>query len=159
MRSLIIYDSWYGDTRRVAEEIARGIAVVSGVDPGVVEVDLAGLGRIGELDLLVLGTPNHFGGPTRKVRHLARSLARVGPFTAALAVFDTCFAEESGKASAKLAEMLATATGTPLGPERPRSFVVGAAHGPLPTGELVRAREFGAGLARTVPPRPIRLAA
>ena len=148
MRTLVIYDSWYGDTRKVAEEIARGIASATGVDPGILEVDHVPREAARGLDLLVIGSPNHFGHPTRKVRQLLRSLAVEGPMRADLAVFDTCFVEDTGKVTTQLAE-LARPLRTRESPEVPKlSVVVDAMRGPIRPKDLARAREFGEELGK-----------
>ena len=151
MRSMIIYDSWYGDTRRVAEEIARAIAQTTGVDAAVVEVDRAGIGRVHEYDLLVLGTPNHFGGPTRKMRQLVREMEGLGPFPGRIALFDTCYAADTGKATAKLAELARDLQPKGAPPLARLSVLVEATRGPLRPGELAKAHAFGVEIARSVP--------
>ncbi|MCI4340018.1 MAG: hypothetical protein L3J73_01945 [Thermoplasmata archaeon] len=151
MRSMVIYDSWYGDTRRVAEEIARAIAQTTGVDAALVEVDRAGIGRVHDYDLLVLGTPNHFGGPTRKIRQLVRDLEDLGPFPGKIALFDTCYAADVGKATGKLVDLLRTVR--PPGGAAPArlSVIVEATRGPVRPGELARAHAFGVEVAQSVP--------
>jgi len=149
-RSIVIYDSWYGDTRRVAEEIARGIATTTGVDPAVVEVDHAGVASARELELIVLGSPNHFGGPTRKMRQLVRDLGAGGPIAGTIAVFDTCFREEAGKAAAKLAKLVESVPSAHARPPPQLSITVEGTRGPIPPGELVRAHEFGVALAQSL---------
>jgi flavorubredoxin len=150
MRAIVVYDTWYGGTRKVAEEIARGIAVSLGIDPGVVEVDHAAPAELRAADLVVVGTPNHFGGPTRKILTFVRELREGAPLAGTLAVFDTCFAGEAGKAAAKLAELL----GSLSAPGRPApsqlSILVEGTRGPLRAGELARAHAFGRDLAKLV---------
>src|SRR5579884_2522670 len=59
MRSLVVYDSWFGNTRRVAEEIAGGLAQAGEVE--VVSVDEP-LPPLADVDLLVVGAPTHVHG-------------------------------------------------------------------------------------------------
>lgn len=152
MRAIIIYDSWYGDTRRVAEEIGRGLAEATGEDPAVVEVGEAAVEGVRRCDLVVIGTPNHFGRATRKTRELLRVLKESGATNARFAAFDTCFEADTGKASGELAR-LAQLLVAPTAPVPPTlSTVVDATRGPLRAGELERARRFGAELARALGP-------
>ena len=64
MRTVIIYESRYGNTRRVAEELAR----VAGAQ-GVVELvpaEEAGPGVVGGADLVLVGGPTHVHGMSWK---------------------------------------------------------------------------------------------
>ena len=147
MRVIVVYDSWYGDTRKVAEEIARGIAATLGVDPAVVEVDHAVPAGLRAADLVVVGTPNHFGGPTRKILLLVRGLRAGGRLGGMVAVFDTCFAGEAGKAAEKLARRFEDLQGPGVPPPSELSCLVDGMRGPVHDGELVRARQYGVDLA------------
>ena len=116
----------------------------------MVEVDHAAPAEVRAADLVVLGTPNHFGGPTRKMLAFVRELRDIAPLAGTVAVFDTCFAEEAGKAVGKLAGML----GSLAAPGRPApsqlSILVEGTRGPLRAGELARAHAFGGDLAKLV---------
>ena len=59
MRSLVVYESWFGNTRRVAEEIADALAVEGEVD--VLSVDDL-LPPLDGIDVIVLGAPTHVHG-------------------------------------------------------------------------------------------------
>lgn len=159
MRAYVVYDSWYGDTRRIAQEIARGIAERTGTDPAVVEVDHAAPPLAASADLLVVGTPNHFGGPTRKVRQFVRDLRVSGTLRGTLAVFDTCFEGEAGKAAHKLALLLVELQGHEGTAPSEISTLVEGTRGPLRSGELERAHVFGAELARAIRRVPVVVAA
>jgi flavorubredoxin len=159
MRAMVIYDSWYGGTRRIAQEIARGLAETLGTDPAVVDVDHVSVANATSADVLVVGTPNHFGGPTRKIRQLARELRAEGPPRGTLVAFDTCFAGEAGKAAHKLAILLAEIG--PVDALVPAEFsaVVDGTRGPLRAGELERAHGYGVHLAHLLQRAPVPLPA
>ena len=63
MRSLVVYESWFGNTRRIAEEIADALAREGQVD--LVSVDEP-LPPLEEVDLLVVGAPTHVHGLSSK---------------------------------------------------------------------------------------------
>jgi len=159
MRAIVVYDTWYGDTRRVAEEIARGLAEALHVDPAVLEVGHTSVAVARSADLLVVGTPNHFGGPTRGIRQFVRDVTAAGPVPGAIAVFDTCFAGESGKVAEKLGRMIAgpAARDSPAPPAL--SLLVDGTRGPLHAGELARARAWGLKLGRVAERRSGEVAA
>ncbi len=178
MRVLVVHESLYGNTRRVAQEVAAGLAVAR---PDV-EVtcrsaaDVVGLGRpaLGGLDLLVLGCPTHAWGMsstrTRTAR-IAQDAAKppagehdpdaAGPGLRELlglgldpgqrvAAFDTRLDSRfSGGAARRIARAAHRAGGVVVGEST--GFVVTSGTGPLRDGETERARDWGKGLAALLP--------
>jgi len=59
MRSLVVYESWFGNTQRIAEEIADVLAAEG--DVAVLSVDDP-LPSLLHVDLVVLGAPTHVHG-------------------------------------------------------------------------------------------------
>lgn len=58
MRAVVIYESMFGDNQQVARAIAAGLSE-SGVDAQTIEVGTAGQSVSSDVDLLVVGSPNH----------------------------------------------------------------------------------------------------
>jgi hypothetical protein len=174
MRTLIVYESMFGNTAEVAQAVARGLAARGDVE---VEVRAVGIApeRVGDdVDLLVVGAPTHaFGlsrpstradaagrgatvepGPDGGVREW---LDRQRPVTGRLhrplaATFDTrvhrpllpgSAARAAGRRLRRLGYRVAA---------RPTSFWVRGTAGPLRSGELDRAEEWGAELALRLTP-------
>jgi flavodoxin I len=149
MKTLVIYDSVYGNTERIAQVIAEVI-------PGEVQVR-----RVGQVaaadweacDLLVVGSPTHGALPTEAVQGL---IERIGPparAAARAATFDTRltwpFLERwGGFAAPKMATALQekgwTLAGAPGG-----FFVRGLKKGPLKRGEVERAEAWAKGLVES----------
>lgn len=77
MRCLVIFESMYGDTHRIASAITEGVAAVCAVKlTPVAEVDPSILGQV---DLVVVGGPTHAHSLARVVRlHRRVSLVRGG---------------------------------------------------------------------------------
>ena len=68
MRAVVVYESMFGNTHEVAEQIAEGLRIAAEVE--VLAVGDA-IGRIlGDVDLLVVGGPTHAHGMSR---HATRS--------------------------------------------------------------------------------------
>ena len=63
MRSLVVYESWFGNTRRIAEEMAAALAHEGEVDLVTVDEPLPPLE---DVDLLVVGAPTHIHGLSSK---------------------------------------------------------------------------------------------
>src|SRR3954470_24098776 len=70
MRSLVVYESWFGNTRRIAEEIAAGLAHEGQVDLVTVDDPLPPLE---DVDLLIVGAPTHIHGLSSKRSREGRS--------------------------------------------------------------------------------------
>ena len=147
MKTLVTYDSIYGNTETVARAIAAAL-------PGEVEVQHVGQVQAGDLeavDLLVIGSPTHGAMPTEAAQAL---VDRIGPplrEKARVATFDTRltwpFLERwGGFAAPKMAEALEgkgwTVVGQPGG-----FFVRGLKKGPLKKGEVERASAWAKALA------------
>jgi len=63
VRTLIIYESMFGNTHVIADAIAKGLEPLDNVV--VIPVSEAGAERLGEAELLVVGGPTHFHGMSR----------------------------------------------------------------------------------------------
>ena len=162
MRSLVVYESIYGNTRQVAEAIADGcrrsgpafVVRAADFDPSALT----------EVDLLVLGGPTHAWSMSRPktrqagitnpaagtppveakldepgIRELLRQLSRPG---CPVAVYDTRVGAPAlitGRASAAIARRLRRLGVRPIGKQ---SFLVSRTSR-LRSGELERARLWG----------------
>jgi flavodoxin len=139
MKTLVVYDSVYGNTEIIAQAIAGAL-------PGEVQVARVGQAQPANLesaDLLVIGSPTHGALPTEAIQNL---IAKVGSPThegARAATFDTRltwpFLERwGGFAALKIAETLEE-KGWTLAGEPGGFFVRGLKKGPLKKGEEERA--------------------
>jgi hypothetical protein len=161
MQVLIVVESLFGNTRRVADAIAEGIDGIAGVS--VVDAAAANRSLQQPVDLLVVGGPTHMHGMSRRstVNPAAREhgLAPGGCVRTWLreappgngrgaAAFDTRFDKPvlvSGSAAHGIARRLEHKGYRLVAPAT--SFFVDAMEGPLCTGELERARAWGSHLA------------
>ncbi|MFP4346315.1 MAG: flavodoxin family protein [Anaerolineales bacterium] len=81
MKVLVVYDSTYGHTQKIAQAMGEAIdAQVRRVD-GVQPADLEGC------DLLILGSPTHGGFPTEGIHELSKTAPSLEG--AKVAAFDT----------------------------------------------------------------------
>jgi hypothetical protein len=168
MRALIVFESMFGNTGRVARAVAEGFARSAG-KPMLVDVGDAPNVQVAAYDMVVLGGPTHAFSMSRRstrddavrqgasARHAARGIrewlgeqaaagtARPRAATRPLAaVFDTRVAKVRrlpGSAAKGAAKSL-RALGYDL-LDRPTSFYVTDVDGPLLEGEEERARAWG----------------
>jgi flavodoxin len=146
MRTLIVYDSIYGNTEIIARAIAEAI-------PGEVQVLRVGQvdpGDVQSVDLLLVGSPTHGALPTEAVKAFLDAIGAPPREGARAATFDTRltwgFLERwGGFAAPKMADALQgkgwTRAGEPGG-----FFVKGLKKGPLKRGEASRAAAWAKGL-------------
>ena len=173
MRALVVYESMYGNTHRIAEAIARGLRSAYAVQ--VVSVAGARFEHVGRYDLIVAGGPTHAHGMSRpdtrqsaisargvKADHLQVEpdagglslrvwLDTLGLRSGHAAAFDTRlqgYAFVTGRASKGIAAMLRQ-HGFELVVE-PMSFLVDR-HDHLLPGEEERAERWGATLGEKRP--------
>lgn len=155
MQALIIHESAWGNTTAVAEAISQGLSEQGiGVQVSAVQ-DAMPLNQI-HTDLLVVGAPTHAFGLSREstredahnrggamITSGVREWLDSGPVSLTVATFDTHVRRPNlpGHASRKAAKKL-TKHGCTLLVD-PESFDVEDYEGPLSSGELNRARQWG----------------
>ena len=146
MKTVVVYDSVYGNTEIVARAIADNL-------PGTVQVRRVGEVRTAELedcDLLVIGSPTHGALPTDAIQRLVDELGAPTNENARAASFDTRltwrFLERwGGFAAPKIALMLED-KGWRIAGEPGGFFVGGLRKGPLKKGEEKRAGSWAIAL-------------
>jgi hypothetical protein len=169
MRALVVYESMFGNTERVAGAVAHGLQLEE-VDTGLVEVGTAPDALSPELDLLVVGGPTHAfsmsrsstradavkqGAPAERtttgIREWLESV-RMGPDRLPLvAAFDTRVTKVRWipQAAGPSATRMARRRGLrPL--VKPAGFLVDDTRGPLLEHELEHAVAWGRRLGVTL---------
>jgi flavodoxin I len=146
MKTLVVYDSVYGNTETIAQAI--GDALPGEVD--VLRVGQVNAGDVEAVDLLVIGSPTHGAFPTEAVQGLIQNIGSPTREGARAATFDTRlswrFLERwGGFAAPKMADTLKEKGWTLAG--APGGFIVrGLKKGPLKRGEVDRASAWAKGL-------------
>jgi flavodoxin I len=145
MKSLIIYDSQFGNTEKIAKAIGNGIS--GGTK--ILRANEAALSDLESLDLLIVGSPTQGGRPTPTLKKFLASIPANSLAKTKIAAFDTRFSSRGQSlilllvikifnyAAPKIAKMLETKGGTLAVP--PEGFIVTGKEGPLQEGELERA--------------------
>jgi flavodoxin len=77
VKALIVYESKYGNTRLVGETIAQGMMETEGAEATLVEVQEVNLNKATDYDLILIGSPNHVGGPTRGIMKFLDELGKL----------------------------------------------------------------------------------
>jgi hypothetical protein len=166
MRALVVYESMFGNTKMIAEEVARGLTGHMPVE--IVEVGSAARELPGDVTLLVVGGPTHAFGMTREstrksalqqadeglisrgegLREWLAALRVTTPIAAA--AFDTRIRVAYLPGSAAKGAYRALRRHRLRLVDRPMNFFVTGTKGPLEENELRRAHEWGESLAKAM---------
>jgi flavodoxin len=146
MKTLVVYDSVYGNT----EVIARAIGDAVPGEAQVLRVGQVEAGNLETADLLILGSPTHGALPTEAVQSLVEKIGPPAHENARAVTFDTRltwkFLERwGGFAAPKMADGLRE-KGWTLGCDPEGFYVKGLKKGPLKRGEASRAATWAQGL-------------
>ena len=147
---IVVYDSLFGNTKRVAEAIGEGINENEKIEMVVNEIKNMEPREFLDYDVILIGSPNHMGGPTRVVKKLIDKLGKIGLAEKKGAVFDTYVKKNVGKAVRKMEKRInekvpglnLITTGL--------SVKVGGVRGPIEEGELPKCIEFGNKIAKKI---------
>lgn len=168
MKVLIVVESWFGNTRKIADAIARGVTGASlHCDARVVSVEKASDALTDDIDLLVVAAPTHNMGlssetsrsraaeqgavnpPTTGIREWIAGLDDGGSRPSAITV-DTSFQGGTlfGSASKATNRLLKGKGFAPV--HKGESFLIGEGSNELVDGELRRAEHWGSKLPRLI---------
>lgn len=142
MRTLVVYDSCYGNTEKVAKTIGKAIkgkvALVDNVSPS----------NLSPLDLLIVGSPVQGGIPTPAISEFLKKIPQKTLNGVKITAFDTRIAAKDHRfgirlllhilkyAAPRIAKKLTQKGGILI--TQPEGFIVKAKEGPLKEGELER---------------------
>ena len=151
MKVLVVYATKYGNTEKVANLIAEGISSVEGNEVTVKNVKDMKLKEDASYDLILIGSPNHFGKHVGSVKKFINKLPTSQIKANAYSVFDTYILKDFEKAVKKMEEQISE-----LMPDLPKaspglSIKVegkGTSKGPITSKDLPKCKEFGIKLAQ-----------
>lgn len=143
VKILVVYESKYGNTKRVAETIIEDLGEARGFEVSLREVKEVDLKVVPQYDVLLIGSPNHMGKPTRGIRDFIDKLNGLQLNGKLFAVFDTYLGGDFKKAMGKMKKQISEKA-----PKMKRllpglSIKVHGMKGPVAEGELLKCREFG----------------
>lgn len=152
MKTLIIYDSVFGNTQKIAE------AMGSALNAPVQSVKNTTASQLAGLDLLIVGSPTRQFHATPETQAFLKGLPAGTLNGVKVAAFDTRIAAagikfflfrwmvQSNYADKKIAAALAQAGGSLAGQE---GFIVKESEGPLQEGEAERAAAWAISLTKS----------
>jgi len=147
---IVVYESKYGNTRLVAETIVEGMKQVKGIETALNEVKEIDLHRISSYDAILIGSPNHIGGPTRSIKKFIDKLGKLNLGEKRFAVFDTYLGKDFEKAVKKMEKRINEKAPGMKMITPGLSIRVQGMKGPIAEAELPKCKEFGKKLANQI---------
>ena len=159
MKALIVYDSVFGNTGKVAQAIGEAVAMSLDGQVQTLPVGKVSMEQFRGLKLLIIGSPTRSLRPTPAITNLLKSLAKNQLFGITVAAFDTrlCLdtidssalrfiVDKGGYAASTIAKTMQKKGGKLAAP--PEGFLVTGEKGPLKDGELARAVNWANGIRK-----------
>ncbi len=146
MNALVVYDSKFGNTEKIAKAIAEKLSSY-----GQAETVLAGKAdpqELGDTDILIIGSPTQAWRPTEPVQSFIKNIPEETLKGMHAAGFDTRFRKTrllTGSAARVMTKRLEKKGADIIIP--PESFFVSGMEGPLIEGEEKRASEWAKTIA------------
>lgn len=149
MKTLVIYDSQFGNTEKVARAIGDGLTG----EIEVSHVNQTNMANLSSYDMIIVGSPTQGGKPTMAVQNFLNNIIPESLRNIKITSFDTRFSEQDsnfalkllmktiGYAAPKIAKLLESKGGQSV--IAPEGFIVTGKKGPIKDGELERAKNWG----------------
>ena len=158
MKVLIVFDSYFGNTEKIARAIGEALAASADVE--TVKVADLTLEKVSGIDLFILGSPTRGFNASEPTKAFLKLIPQGGLLDVKAAVFDTrinpdtiknflfrFIVKRGGYAAEKMASALSQ-KGAELA-AGPKWFIVKESEGPLVEGELEHAARWAASLVET----------
>ena len=140
MKLLVVYDSVYGNTEKIAKAIGEGV----GGNTNVLHANEAGPADLSGIDLLIVGAPTQGGRPSPAMQEFLKKISEKDIKGMDVASFDTRISAKwvgiFGYAADRIGKDLKKKGVNLVLPPEP--FYVKATRGPLKDGELERAADW-----------------
>ncbi len=144
VKVFVVYDTKYGNTKLVAEKIVEGMKEVEGIETAISDVEEVDLEKVADYDAILIGSPNHWGGPVGGIKKLIDKLGKLDLKAKWVAVFDTQLGGNQFEKAVKKMEKRISEKVPGLKLIVPGlSIKVGGMKGPIVEGELPKCKDFG----------------
>ncbi len=152
-KALVVYDSFFGNTKRIAQSI--GNALGRPEDVGILRVVNVRPEQLTGLKLLIVGSPTRAFSPSPAIKKFLKNIPRNGLKGVKVAAFDTRVTDEEIDSAVFILRTLVNIFGYAAKPisdrlekkggqliAAPEGFFVHGTEGPLKEGEIERASEW-----------------
>jgi len=148
MKALIVFHTKHGNTKKVAELIGDGLKTVEENEIEIENVEDFDLNKQENYDLIVIGSPNHYGKYTKPIKNFIKNLPNSSLNGKAFAVFDTYMFKDYEKAVKKMEKYINQIIPNMTKASSGLSIRVEKTKGPIKDEELPKCKEFGITLAK-----------
>ena len=148
MKVLIVYDTKYGNTKKVAELIGEGISSTEGNEVIINNVKDVDLNKDDSYDLILIGSPNHMGSHITSVKKFIKKISEASLKISSFAVFDTYLTKDFEKAVKKMEKQISKSLPNLNKASPGLSIKVGGMKGPITEEDLPKCKEFGIKLTK-----------
>lgn len=145
-RGMVVFDSLYGNTERIARALASGLQG-QGVEVECVRCDQVPMARLKACDLLVIGGPTQYGAVSPPMEEFLRALSKEEVRGKKAFVFDTRYADERAGSAARVIQARLEKMGLRVVRPHASAIVLGG-EGPLEKGAEEAFRQVGMELAK-----------
>jgi len=157
MKVIIVYDTIYGNTQRIAEAIMEGLG--SGHESGLVRAEEANRATVENMDVLIVGSPTHGGWYSESLKVFFDVLPEGSLQGIPVCSFDTSLpAKNQGFVVNRLTRLFGRAAprisrelkkkGAKIVDSK--TFIVHGRKGPLKEGEIEHARVWAAAIMNEI---------
>jgi flavodoxin len=149
-KALVIYDSVYGNTEKIARALAKGLGE-NGVEVDTLKADAVKFDEMSKYDLLVVGGPVHAWNVTKPIKTFLEKLNTISGLSGKKAfAFDTKMSKSAlaGSAGGKIEASLKKLGLTIVKPHE--TAVVKGNEGPLEVGAEEAFTQLGVELAKLI---------
>jgi len=102
LNAIIVYESMFGNTKKVAEAIEENLNNIEKIETVIKTAKDVDPMEVLDYDLILIGSPNHMGGPTRGIKKFICKLEKIGLKGKKGATFDTYVRKNINKAVRKM---------------------------------------------------------
>lgn len=160
MKSVVLYDTGFGNTEQIARAIADTLGPVN--EAGFIKADKANAGQLEDIELLIVGSPTYGARPTEALSRFLDGLPGNALDGVKTAAFDTridvstvgfvprLFCRIAGFAAGRIGKTLEKKGGTQI--VEPEGFLVTGKEGPLGEGEKERAGRWAESIMKAAAP-------
>ncbi len=146
MKALVIYDSLYGNTEKVAKALASGIRE-QGIDVDCVRANTVDVETLRAYDMILIGGPTHSMGLSDAIKTFTKQLNNAEVKNKQAFAFDTKYESRFAGSAGKAIEQRLKQNGLKVVMPHASAIVLGK-EGPLKEGAEAQFKQIGTELAR-----------
>ena len=148
-KAIIVYDTVYGNTEKVARALAQGLESSHAVSVTLTRASEADASRLSEYDIVLVGSPTHAWNASKPIKEFLHGLAKSGLKGKKAFAFDTKMRSRIAGSAAKHIEKELSKLGAEIA-RASASAIVEGNEGPLEEGTESTFTRIGLDIANTI---------